>query len=171
MRSGPSAERRLQARTAKAQAQFLCEFSLCGNVLRAARAAGVGRRTVYEWLLDRRFKELYDEAHEDALDQLEDEARRRAVDGVLEPVVSGGKHVTDVRKYSDTLLITLLKAKRPDSYRDRQEQAVKKTPPQSDPSRMTDAELKVALQRFKAECEAGIREIEERERMFPPHGL
>ena len=38
---------------------------------------------------------------------------------VLEPVVSAGKVVTTVRKYSDTLLIVLLKGKRPDTYRER----------------------------------------------------
>jgi hypothetical protein len=37
-------------------------------------------------LHSRRFKALYDEALEDALDQLEEEARRRAVDGVLKPI-------------------------------------------------------------------------------------
>ena len=95
-----------------AQARFLAQFALCGNVLRSAQAAAVGRRTVYDWLIVEPFKQLFDEAHEDALDQLEEEARRRAVDGVIEPVVSAGKVVTTVRKYSDNLLICLLKARR-----------------------------------------------------------
>jgi hypothetical protein len=55
---------------------------------------------------DPRFKELYDEAQEDANDQLEEEARSQAVDGVIEPVVSGGKVVCEIRRYSATLLIT-----------------------------------------------------------------
>ena len=44
---------------------------------------------------------------------LEDEARRRAVDGVDEPVFQQGKQVGTIRKHSDTLLIFLLKGIRP----------------------------------------------------------
>ena len=81
---------KIQARTAKAQSRFLQEFSFSGNVLRSAQAAGVGRRTVYDWQQGSAFKTLYDQALEDALDQLEEEARRRAVDGVLKPVYQRG---------------------------------------------------------------------------------
>lgn len=49
---------------------------------------------------------------------LEAEARRRAMDGVDEPVYHKGEVVGHVRKYSDTLLIFLLKAHRPHKYRD-----------------------------------------------------
>lgn len=106
--------------TLKAKARFLREFAECGNVLRSAKAVKVGRRTVYDWLqVDEEFKALYGQAHEDALDELEEEARRRAVDGVLEPVYQGGKKVGSIRKYSDTLLITLLKGKRPETFRER----------------------------------------------------
>jgi hypothetical protein len=69
----------------------------------------------------RTFKALFDEAHEDALDALEEEARRRAVDGVLEPVYQGGEKVGTIRKYSDALLMLLLKGKRPDTFRERHE--------------------------------------------------
>jgi hypothetical protein len=115
-------EARQQLRTIKGKARFLREFSRCGNVLRSAAAAKVGRRTIYDWLkVDEPFKGLYAEAHEDALDALEEEARRRAVDGVLEPVFQGGEQVGRIRKYSDTLLITLLKGKRPETFRERHE--------------------------------------------------
>lgn len=52
---------------------------------------------------------------------LEQEARRRAVDGVEDFRLDrdGGEHT--FRRYSDTLLIFLLKAKRPDVYRERYE--------------------------------------------------
>lgn len=103
-----------------AQAKFLAHFALSGNTLKSAQAAKVGRRTVYEWLsANERFKELRDEAHQDALDRLEDEARRRAVDGWLEPVFQGGKRVGLIRKYSDALLIFYLKGKRPETFRER----------------------------------------------------
>ena len=54
---------------------------------------------------------------------LEDEAIRRAKDGVREkPVYQGGKLVGHVQEYSDTLLIFLLKGARPEKYRDRVQQ-------------------------------------------------
>jgi len=64
------------------------------------------------------FAAAWDEALEIATGSLELEARRRAQKGVLEPVYYKGKKVGAVRKYSDTLLIFLLKAHRPDKYRD-----------------------------------------------------
>jgi hypothetical protein len=109
-----------------AKARFLREFAICGNVHRSSQRVKVGRRTVYGWLeVDTAFKLLYDEAHADALDALEEEARRRAVDGVLKPVYQGGIHVGSIREYSDTLLITLLKGKRPETFRERFEQSGK----------------------------------------------
>jgi hypothetical protein len=75
--------KRKDVATLKGKAAFLKQFAVSGNVLQAAQKAGVGRRTVYTWLeSDAQFKGLYDEAYEDALDALEEEARRRAVDGV-----------------------------------------------------------------------------------------
>lgn len=109
-------------RVLKAKARFLKVFAQNGNVSGSCRSAKVGRRTVYDWLAaDATFKRLYDEAHDDALDALEEEARRRAVDGVLEPVYQGGEKVGTIRKYSDALLTLLLKGKRPDTFRERHE--------------------------------------------------
>lgn len=139
-----------QARTLLTKAKFLGDFRLCGNVLRSAAAAGIDRRTVYGWLGDdAKFKALHDEALQDALDRLEEEARRRAIDGWMEPVVSGGTLVTHVRKYSDTLLIVLLKGKRPDTFRERHEITGKNgaallTPEAA--AKLTDDELKAELQ-------------------------
>ena len=50
------------------------------------------------------------------LDALEDEAIRRAREGVVEPVFQAGLHCGNVRKYSDLLLIFLLKSRRPHRY-------------------------------------------------------
>ena len=49
---------------------------------------------------------------------LEDEAHRRAFEGVPEPVFHQGVECGSVRKYSDTLAIFLLKAHRPEKYRE-----------------------------------------------------
>lgn len=59
-----------------------------------------------------------EDAIETGTDLLEDDVRRRAVDGVEEPLFHQGKKVGLTRKYSDTLLIFLLKARRPAKYRD-----------------------------------------------------
>ena len=67
-----------------------------------------------------------DEALAGGPDRLQQEAFRRDHDGVEEPLVSGGRQVVDgegrplvVRRYSDNLLVTLLKARRPERYKDR----------------------------------------------------
>ena len=44
---------------------------------------------------------------------------RRAREGVDEPVFYQGEHCCNVRRYSDTLLIFMLKARKPDVYRER----------------------------------------------------
>jgi hypothetical protein len=49
---------------------------------------------------------------------LEDEARRRAYEGWEEPVWHKGVNCGTVRKFSDTLLIVLLKAHMPEKYRE-----------------------------------------------------
>ncbi|MGB8273643.1 MAG: terminase, partial [Alphaproteobacteria bacterium] len=86
----------------------------------AVRRGKVGRRTFYDWRTkDKAFNQQVLDAMEAGTDVLEDEARRRAVDGVRKPVYQGGKRVGYVQEYSDVLLIFLLKARRPDKYRDR----------------------------------------------------
>ena len=55
---------------------------------------------------------------ESAVDDLEAEAWRRAKEGVEKPVFQGGKQVGVIREYSDTLMATLLKAHRPEKYRE-----------------------------------------------------
>lgn len=52
-------------------------------------------------------------------DALEDEAVRRAHEGVLKPVFQQGKEVGHVREYSDALMVTMLKARRPEKFKDR----------------------------------------------------
>ena len=55
---------------------------------------------------------------EQAADVLEREAWRRASEGVKQPVFYQGEVCGHVRKYSDVLLIFLLKGARPDKYRE-----------------------------------------------------
>ena len=55
------------------------------------------------------------------LKMAEDELQRRSIEGVEEPVYQGGELVGYKRKYSDTLLLGLLKSEDPDKYSDKQQ--------------------------------------------------
>jgi transposase len=88
-------------RTPEMEQAFLDALCDGYSVNRAAKAAGIGRRTAYEWRdADPEFKQRWLEAVEAGTDTLEDEARDRAMDT------------------SDTLLIFTLKARRPEKYRE-----------------------------------------------------
>jgi hypothetical protein len=103
------------------QEQFLKALAETGSVATSAALAGTSRTRVYELRkADQEFAGAWEDAEEIAADRLEGEARRRAVEGVEEPLVSGGKLVRDasgqpitIRRYSDNLLLALIKAHRP----------------------------------------------------------
>ncbi len=105
------------------QRAFLAAFRETGNVRLTCEVAGVGRNSHYRWLeKDSEYREAFELAKEDAADILEAEAYRRAVEGVEKPVGwYKGKPGGTVREYSDILLIFLLKALRPEKYRERVE--------------------------------------------------
>jgi hypothetical protein len=56
------------------------------------------------------FKTMYDEALDEYSFKLEEEATRRAVDGVNKDIFFQGEYVTTQKEYSDTLLVKLLEA-------------------------------------------------------------
>lgn len=102
------------------KATFLDELRETANVTLAARAAGISSGTAYKHRqTDVLFAERWDEAINEAVDMLEHEAHRRAFKGVEEPVFYQGMECGSVRKYSDALTMFLLKAHRPDKYRER----------------------------------------------------
>ena len=95
----------------KGRDMFLASLASTGNVGLSVSAAGVGRSTVYDWReKDEGFAQEWESALGAAADVLEAEARRRAAKGILEPVFYQGEKVGTVRKYSDLLLIFLMKA-------------------------------------------------------------
>ena len=97
--------------------EALCET---GQVTKACKAAEISRRTAYYWRqTTAEFALAWDNALRVAVSALEDEARRRAQDGVDKPVYQNGEKVGVVREYSDTLMIFLLKAADPKKYRER----------------------------------------------------
>ena len=107
-------------RTDRVEQKFLSVLSATCNVTEAAKAAGVGRRTVYEWRDEGgAFAEAWDEAEQEAADKLEREAWRRGVDGVDKPVTYQGRITDTYKEYSDRMLELPLKAHRPEKYKDR----------------------------------------------------
>jgi hypothetical protein len=80
---------------------FLAAFRRSGNVRAACEVAGVARQVVYRWReRDETFAEAWVEAKAEAIEVLEHEAHRRAMNS------------------SDTLMIFLLKAAKPEVYRE-----------------------------------------------------
>jgi len=133
----------VELRTQRWKTAFLRAMGACGNVTIAANIAGVSRESAYRHRkTDKAFAEAWDDARDAACDLIEAEARRRAVDGVDEPVFYKGKPLMQgidrsgkrvpadspkaiktvpvtIKRYSDLLLIFLVKAARPEKYRDR----------------------------------------------------
>lgn len=137
--------------TRERQTAFLGALASSGNVSMALAVSNVPRATAYTRRnTDAVFARGWTEAMEEATDTLEAEARRRAVEGVLEPIVSGGKLVKDdegnvvfIRRYSDNLLALLLRAH---SQRFKPSQP----PPMLMPCEMTDEQLEAALEQYRA---------------------
>jgi hypothetical protein len=117
--------------TPKKVAAFIYSLRAGLSVSHAARLSGFARRTWYDRrAADPDLAAAWDDACEEGADRLEDEALRRAVEGVrTEKIVTSqgralkdddGEYVKDVTiAYSDTLLIFLLKGRRPEKYADR----------------------------------------------------
>jgi hypothetical protein len=99
--------------------EFLAAVARVGNITHAADIAGISRDAHYDWLQNcPTHRAEFTAAMEAGADRLEQEARRRGVEGVEEPVYQGGVEVGRIRKFSDVLLIFLLKGARPQKYKD-----------------------------------------------------
>jgi hypothetical protein len=100
---------------------FLSALASFGVVTYACKQAKVSRPSAYERKAsDPEFAARWQDAIEQAVENLEAEANRRARVGYLRPVYQKGELVGKVREYSDTLLIFLLKGLKPQVYRDPQ---------------------------------------------------
>jgi hypothetical protein len=107
---------------------LLAAFAACGCVAAASRATGIARQCHYNWLRsDPDYALEWETVRAEAVGLLEDEAKRRAVDGVRRVKFHQGKPITDPEtgkayvehEYSDVLLIFLLKSWAPETYGDR----------------------------------------------------
>jgi hypothetical protein len=95
---------------------FLEQLAAGVTVSDSAKAAG-GSRHVFRHLrlADEEFAQAWEDAWETGADTLEEEAFRRAVEGVENVVTVAGKREI-VREFSDVLLIMLLKSRRPERF-------------------------------------------------------
>ena len=99
---------------------FLDVLAKTGRVAEASRACGYTDTATLQKFRrgDEDFAEAWDFALESAGDILEDEMRRRAEDGVLEPTFYKGEIVGYTTKYSDNVGMFLLRGLRPGKYRE-----------------------------------------------------
>jgi hypothetical protein len=109
------------------QRAFLTAYAISGRITEAARVARIDRRQHTRWYkASADYRSWFDEAQEAMAQMLEDEAIRRAHEGVKRPVLYKGRpvHIGSGRKilyeteYSDQLLVMLLKRFRPQQYRE-----------------------------------------------------
>lgn len=143
VQKGETGVRGQTVRTAERDKRFFKSLSKYGGISKAAKAAGYSRASVYEWReKDEAFAEAWKSAVEEATDNLELEARRRAHDGVEKLKFYQGELITvplryangrikeDAEgnaimvpyvehEYSDALLTLLLKAHRPQKFKER----------------------------------------------------
>jgi len=115
------------------QKLFLDAYKQRGTVRLAAQAARIPYGKHHEWLeTDPEYEPQWKEALSVIADMAEEEAIRRGIHGVDEPVIrqvtrvdSGGESVTSwetvgfIKRYSDRMLEMVLRALRPEKYRER----------------------------------------------------
>jgi hypothetical protein len=100
--------------------RYLRALAETGTVSAGVRAAATSWGTVHKWReLDPVFSLAEHQARTEFGDALEEEAKRRAFNGVPRPVFHGGKRVGTVTEYSDRLLEMLLKGAKPEKYHDK----------------------------------------------------
>ena len=110
------------------QAAFLAAYAVCGTVRRAAEVAGVRRECHCRWLRNPLYRIQFELAQEEASDRLEEEARRRAEQGLKRFRFYKGEPILDPEtkkpyfelEYSDALMTVLLKGNKPEKFRDNQ---------------------------------------------------
>ena len=91
----------------------------------AMRVAGITWRDLARWRTQDEFNEREQAARDVIADKLEHEAYKRAVNGERKPIYQAGTLVGYQVEKSDPLLAMLLKAAKPEKYRERSEITVK----------------------------------------------
>jgi hypothetical protein len=101
---------------------FLAVLAATSNVTRACAAVDISRVVMYQHRNEREeFAKRWDAAKALGVEACEDEVHRRAFEGCDKPVFHNGIECGAIKEYSDTLAIFLLKAHKPEKYRERYE--------------------------------------------------
>lgn len=109
------------------KAEFLRLYAATGQHNRSAAAIGINPETVRQHRMKfPEFGQAVAEAYRDFQESLETEALRRARSGTLEPVFQKGVKVGEIRRFSDQLLLEMLRRHIPE-YRHRQQVDVNHT--------------------------------------------
>lgn len=131
-------------------------------VTAACKAAEVGRSTVYDRRRnDEAFRETWDAIEQEITDALEREAFRRSTLGVERVIYHKGEEVGREREFSDTLLIFLLKARKPEVYRENVK--VVHSGPSGGPIQ-TKSEVDIASPKVRKHLDAALAASAEAER-------
>lgn len=135
--TGSQRARRPLSQTARSK--FLEALAAGWSVAHAAERAGFARQRFYEMREDdEAFASAWEEARERGIEVLEDELRRRALEGWDEETFgSDGQLLRRVRRYNPAYLIFALKAARPEVYRDNNVSRVEVTGANGGPVEMT----------------------------------
>lgn len=105
--------------TARSQARFIVALGKLGTIVSACERAKIARATVWVW--KKHYPDFADrmaDALAEFADRIEREAIRRAADGTLKGIWYKGERVGSEREFSDALMIQILRAKKPEQYRD-----------------------------------------------------
>lgn len=107
--------------TSKKIDKFLLALADTGNVTKSCKMADTSKDSIYKRRhKNDEFAAAWDRAVSVAADQLEEEAWRRACEGYDVPLHHQGRLTGDeMKKYSDILLIFLLKGNKPEKFKDR----------------------------------------------------
>lgn len=161
-------------RTAKTEAQqrsFFENYVKVGTITGAARRAGIDPAYHYKWLeTDPDYPARFKLTHLQASEALVEEGRRRALEGVEEPTGwYRGEPGGFVKRYSDSLLIFLIKGAFPDIYKDRHEHTGKNGGPIEVSSTVTIEQFPVWLKQAIVVISSGIQIDPEVERVLMSH--
>lgn len=101
--------------------QFIAELMKFPNVSAACEVCGISWSTAHRHkIADAEFSEAWDMAKRKAADLLEQAMYQRAEAGYLKPVFQGGKKVGEIREFSESTGIFMLKGLKPEVYGDKQ---------------------------------------------------
>ena len=111
------ARKKASAPAAGRAKKLLAAYAESCNIVAACKKAKVGRSTHYRWLEQYpQYAAVFEKAKRSGSEYLESVAVKRASRGYLEPVLYQGQIATHVRRYSDGLMMFLLRGMMPEKY-------------------------------------------------------